>query len=192
MKKRQDFESQGFTLVELMIVVVIIGLLASFAIPAFNRTRVVSRGTAFLNDLRVFADAADTYEGNPIASAAGLATIAEIIERDLCANARKVGSHLREGLEGLRKHEIIGDIRGKGLFFGIEFVRNLVTKEKFSDDIPIATLIGKRALAKGLLTRYDPQWMSLGPPLILTQEQADDIVSILDASITEVLQEINN
>lgn len=61
MKKRQDFESQGFTLVELMIVVVIIGLLASFAIPAFNRTRVVSRGTAFLNDLRVFADAADTY-----------------------------------------------------------------------------------------------------------------------------------
>ncbi len=51
----------GFTLVEVMIVVVIIGLLASFAIPAFNRTRIESRGTAFTNDLRIFADAADTY-----------------------------------------------------------------------------------------------------------------------------------
>lgn len=133
-----------------------------------------------------------TYEGNPIACAAGLATIAEIIEKDLCANARKVGSHLREGLEGLRKHEIIGDIRGRGLFFGIEFVRDRVTKEKFSDDIPIATLIGKRALDNGLLLRCDPHWLSIGPPLILTESQADDIVSILDASITAVLQEINN
>ena len=75
-----------------------------------------------------------TYEVNPIACAAGLATIAEIIENDLCANVRKVGSHLREGLEGLRKHGIIGDIRGKGMFIGVEFVRDLVTKEKFPDD----------------------------------------------------------
>ena len=44
-----------------MLVVVIIDLLASFAIRAFNRTRVISRGTAFLNDLHVFSDAADTY-----------------------------------------------------------------------------------------------------------------------------------
>jgi len=44
-----------------MIVIVIIGLLASFAIRAFNRTRVVSRGSAFLNDLRIFSDEADTY-----------------------------------------------------------------------------------------------------------------------------------
>jgi len=133
-----------------------------------------------------------TYEGNPIACAAGLATIAEIIENDLCANVRKVGSHLREGLEGLRKHGIIGDIRGKGMFIGVEFVRDLVTKEKFPDDIPIATLIGKRALDKGLLLRFDPHWLSIGPPLILTESQADDIVSIFDESISEVLQEIKN
>lgn len=131
-----------------------------------------------------------TYEGNPIACAAGLATIAEIIEKDLCGNARRVGSHLRKGLEGLRKHGMIGDIRGKGLFLGIEFVRDPVTKEKFSEAIPIATLIGKRALSNGLLLRCDPHWLSLGPPLILTESQADDIVSILDASISEVLDEI--
>ena len=133
-----------------------------------------------------------TYEGNPVACAAGLATIAEIIEKDLCGNARKVGNHLRNGLEGLRKHGIIGDVRGKGMFLGIEFVRDPATKEKFPADIPIATLIGKRALSRGLLSRYDPHWISLGPPLILTEEQADKLVSILDGSITEVLLEINN
>ena len=94
-------------------------------------------------------------------------------------------------MESLRKHGIIGDIRGKGLFLGVEFVRNPASKEKFENDIPIETLIGKRALTKGLLTRYDPHWMSLGPPLILTQEQADDIISILDDCIAEVLDEIN-
>ncbi len=132
-----------------------------------------------------------TYEANPIACAAGLATIGEIIEKDLCSNTRKIGNYLREGLERLRKHGIIGDIRGKGLFLGVEFVRNPASKEKFENDIPIGTLIGKRALTKGLLTRYDPHWMSLGPPLILTQEQADDIISILDDCIAEVLDEIN-
>ena len=45
-----------------------------------------------------------TFEANPIACAAGLATIGEIIEKDLCSNTRKIGNYLREGLESLRKH----------------------------------------------------------------------------------------
>ena len=94
-----------------------------------------------------------TYEGNPVACAAGLATIAEIIEKDLCGNARKVGNHLRNGLEGLRKHGIIGDVRGKGMFLGIEFVRDPATKEKFSADIPIATLTWEtRSITRSLVT----------------------------------------
>ncbi len=127
-----------------------------------------------------------TFEGNPISSAAGLATLAEIVERDLCANARQVGAHLRKGIEQLgSKHGIIGDIRGKGLFLGMEFVRNPDTKEQF--DFPIGTQIGQRALENGLLTRFDPNWLALGPPLVLTEKQADEIVSILDRTISEVL-----
>ena len=129
-----------------------------------------------------------TFEGNPISSAAGLATLSEIIERDLCANARHVGQRLRSGLDGLaQKHPIIGDIRGKGLFLGIEFVRDLATKQQF--DPPIGKLIGRRALENGLLTRFDPHWLALGPPLVLTEDQADEIVDILDRSIGEVLAE---
>src|SRR5438132_2740002 len=73
-----------------------------------------------------------TFEGNPIACAAGLAVLQEILERDLCGNARTQGDRLRAGLARLaQKHLAIGDIRGKGLFQGIEFVRNRATKERF-------------------------------------------------------------
>ncbi len=129
-----------------------------------------------------------TFEGNPISCAAGLATLAEIVERDVCANVRHVGARLRTGLEQLQqKHGIIGDIRGKGLFLAIEFVEDRETKQRF--DPPIGTLIGQRALDNGLLTRFDPHWIALGPPLILTEEQADEMLAILDGSIEEVLSE---
>ncbi len=134
--------------------------------------------------------AGHTFEGNPISCTAGLATLAEIVERDLCGNARRVGDHLRRGLEGLRHHGIIGDIRGRGLFLGLEFVRNPETKVPFSDRISIGKRIGKRALEHGLLTRFDPNWIALGPPLVLTAAEADQIVEILDRSIGEVLEEL--
>lgn len=126
-----------------------------------------------------------TFEGNPIACAAGLATIDEIESRDLLANVRAMGERLRAGLEGLRHHNIIGDIRGKGLLLGLEFVQDGTTKERF--DPPLGVEIGKRALENGLLTRFDPHWLALGPPLIIDGEQVDKIVKLLDDSIAEVL-----
>ena len=126
-----------------------------------------------------------TYEGNPIACAAGLATLAEIVERDLCGNARHAGESLRSGLEGLKRHGIIGDIRGKGLFQGVEFVKDVVTKEQF--DPPLGTLIGKLALKNGLLTRFDPHWLVMAPPLTVQQQELDEMITILDQSIAEVM-----
>ena len=131
-----------------------------------------------------------TFEGNPIASAAGIATIREIVERELLANARVMGHRLREGLEGLRKHGIIGDIRGKGLFLCMELVKNPETKEQFLAEVSIGTRIGRTALDRGLLTRFDPHWIALGPALIVTEDDVDEIVKILDESMTEVLSEV--
>ena len=126
-----------------------------------------------------------TFEGNPISSAAGLATLSEILERDLCANVRTQGERLRAGFESLKKHGIIGDIRGKGLMQCIELVKDPETKEQF--DPPIGQAIGKRALEIGLISRFDPHWIALGPPLTVTGEQIDEMVAILDQSITDVL-----
>jgi len=128
-----------------------------------------------------------TFEGNPVSCAAGLATLSEVVERDLCANARIMGERLRKGLEGLRRHGVIGDIRGKGLFQGVEFVHSAESKARL--DPPIGVDIGRRALEKGLLTRFDPHWLALGPPLIVDGQQIDEMVGIIDRAISEVLRE---
>jgi adenosylmethionine-8-amino-7-oxononanoate aminotransferase len=129
-----------------------------------------------------------TFEGNPISCAAGLAVLQEIRERDLCANARVQGEHLRTGLRSLAdKHAVIGDIRGKGLLQGIEFVRDRTTKERFPANPGFGVRVGRRALANGLLCRFDPHWIALGPPLISTTEQIEEMIEILDRSLGEEL-----
>jgi adenosylmethionine-8-amino-7-oxononanoate aminotransferase len=129
-----------------------------------------------------------TFEGNPLSCAAGIAVLREIVERDLCGNARKQGEHLRAGFERLaKKHGIIGDIRGRGLLQGIEFVRNPKTKEPFPQDVAFGLRVGRRALDNGLLCRFDPHWLAFGPPLVTTSEQIDEMVELLDQSICDAL-----
>jgi adenosylmethionine-8-amino-7-oxononanoate aminotransferase len=131
-----------------------------------------------------------TFEGNPISCAAGLAVLQEILERDLCANARTQGEHLRAGFQRLAdKHGVIGDIRGKGLLQGIEFVRDRTTKERFPANPGFGVRVGRRALQNGLLCRFDPHWIALGPPLVSTTEQIEEMVAMLDHSLGDVLAE---
>lgn len=132
-----------------------------------------------------------TFEGSPVACAAGIAVLREIIERDLCANVRRQGEVLRAGFERLAaKYDIIGDIRGKGLLQGIEFVKDRRTKQRFDGNPGIGIRVGKRALEHGLLCRFDPHWLAFGPALIVTTEQLEEMLAVLDRSIGEVLDEL--
>jgi adenosylmethionine-8-amino-7-oxononanoate aminotransferase len=132
-----------------------------------------------------------TFEGNPISCAAAIAVLREIIERDLLANVRAQGTRLRAGFERLaEKYRCIGDLRGKGLFQGIEFVKDRQTKERFPDGVSLGTRIGRRALANGLLFRFDPHWIAFGPPLVVTAGEIDELLAILDRSIGEALESV--
>jgi adenosylmethionine-8-amino-7-oxononanoate aminotransferase len=129
-----------------------------------------------------------TNEGHPIACAAAIAVIQEILERDLLANAREQGARLRSGFEKLSgKYGVIGDIRGRGLFQGIEFVQDPATKQPFPAERAFGVQVGRRALRNGLLCRFDPHWLAFGPPLTSTAEQIDEMLEILDQSMGEVL-----
>ena len=128
-----------------------------------------------------------TYGGNPVAAAAGLACLSEVLERDLCDQAREMGAYLRRYLETFRDLGIVGDIRGKGLLIGMEFVRDPETKEPFGPDVNFGVQVGKTALRKGLLTRFDPNWIAFAPPLIITRDEVDLMLEIFTDSVKEVM-----
>lgn len=131
-----------------------------------------------------------TFEGHPVACAGGIAVIREIIERDLCGNARTQGARLREGLGRLaEKYPVVGDIRGKGLFHAIEFVADRKTKRQFPSKPGFGVRVGRRCLEHGLLCRFDPHWMAFGPALIAEAEHIDELLAILERSLVEILNE---
>jgi 4-aminobutyrate aminotransferase-like enzyme len=116
--------------------------------------------------------------------------IREILDHDLLGNCRRQGARLRAGYEALaKKYPVIGDIRGKGLFQSIEFCRNVATKEQFPAKPGFGVQVGRRALEHGLLCRFDPHWIALGPALNVTAEQIDEMLAVLDRSIGEILNE---
>src|SRR5262249_56515499 len=104
------------------------------------------------------------FEGTASWWGAGLAVLGEILEQDLCGNARVQGERLRAGFTRLaRKHGVIGDVRGKGLFLGMEFVRDPATKERFPAETAFGLRVGRRALANGLLLRFGPHRLAFRP-----------------------------
>ena len=66
-------------------------------------------------------------------------------------------------------------------------MRNTTTKERFPPGQEIGVRIGKRALEHGLICRFDPHWLAFGPALVVTAEQIDEMVALLDRSMGEVL-----
>jgi adenosylmethionine-8-amino-7-oxononanoate aminotransferase len=133
-----------------------------------------------------------TNEGHPVACAAAIAVLREIVERDLCRNAREQGARLRAGFERLAESTgVIGEVRGKGLLQGIEFVQDRRTKQPFPAELGFGLRVGRRALQNGLLCRFDPHWLAFGPPLVSTAEQIDEMLAVLERSLTEVLNELS-
>ena len=132
-----------------------------------------------------------TYGGHPVASAAGIASIREILDRRLPEHAQKMGVRLRELLaEHLGPLGIVGDIRGPGLLVGVEFVRDPATRRRFDDRLAIGRRIGKAALRNGLLVRSDVHMVTFAPPLVVEEADLVAMVEILARSAREVLRDV--
>ncbi len=137
-----------------------------------------------------------TYMGHPTACAAGIAVMDEIENRDLLANVRAQGEALQQALEArLGQHPHVGDIRGRGLFRGIEIVEDRETKAAFDPKKGIAAKLKKRAFADGLMIypmsgTIDGQHgdhVLLAPPFIIDNSQVAEIVDKLSGALDATL-----
>lgn len=138
-----------------------------------------------------------TYVGHPTACAAGLA-VQQVIEEDgLLERCRTMGVIVRNLLaERFADHPHVGDIRGRGLFIGVEFVANRETNEPFPVSERVNARLKAAAMRNGLICYPDGGGVDgthgdhvlLAPPYILTEDQAEELVDKLAASLESVLQ----
>jgi 4-aminobutyrate aminotransferase len=127
---------------------------------------------------------ASTFGGNPVCIAASLVTLG-LIERTYMANAARMGEFIKQKMANwTERHKIVGEVRGRGLMIGVEFVRDQKTKERAPD---LRNRIVQMAFHKGLLVLGSGDTtLRLCPPLIIDEEQAEFAVRTLDGIITEI------
>jgi 4-aminobutyrate aminotransferase-like enzyme/Ser/Thr protein kinase RdoA (MazF antagonist) len=137
---------------------------------------------SFANGMEYF----NTFGGNPVSCAAGLAVLDVIRDEELQQNALEVGEYLKEGLRQLRdEHTLIGDVRGLGLFLGIELVRDRETLEPADRE---AAQVVERMKERGILLSTDGPFhnvIKIKPPLVFSRTDADFLLSGLDSVLKE-------
>ncbi len=137
---------------------------------------------SFNNGMEYF----NTFGGNPVSCAIGMAVLDVIADEQLQANALGVGNHLMAGLRNLmQEHSLIGDVRGLGLFVGIELV---LDRETLAPAPAQASYIANRMRERGILLSTDGPFhnvLKIKPPMVFTEANADFLVEMLDGILAE-------
>jgi len=128
---------------------------------------------------------ASTFGGNPVCIAAALATLDVIEKENLLEHSAEVGGHIMKRMaDWPAKLRLVGDVRGRGLMVGVEIVKNKTTKEYGAAE---RDLIVEKAFERGVLfLGCGPSTIRICPPLVVTKEQADVAVDVLEECIREV------
>jgi 4-aminobutyrate aminotransferase-like enzyme len=151
-----------------------------FPLAAVITTAEIAR--SFDNGMEFFS----TFGGNPVACAAGLAVLKVVEEENLQERALRVGNYLRELLLALqRQYPIIGDVRGSGLFLGVDLVLDPVTRSAATAQ---AAYVVNRLRECGVLTGTDGPFdnvIKLRPPLIISERDVDVFMGIFRSVLAE-------
>ena len=141
-----------------------------------------------------------TFSGHPVACAAGIAVLDYMKKNDLVNRAGQMGDYLAKRLSSLSRFPIVGEIRGKGLLIGIEFVADRITKKPFDPAMGVARKISQSALQRGLLVQPGSgcadgvrgDHILVCPPFTLSEAEADKIVDILGQVLAEVQEQLSH
>jgi len=162
--------------------IVVLGKPIGNAFPLAAVVTTLEIANSFNNGMEFFS----TFGGNPVACVAGLAVLDVLEEEKLQQRALRVGSYLIEGLRSLQtRYALIGDVRGSGLFLGIDLVLDRETRQA----APLqASYLVNRLRDRGILAGTDGPLhnvIKLRPPLVFSEADADLLVKTLDAILQE-------
>ena len=128
-----------------------------------------------------------TYSGHPTACAVGLRNLQILEEEGLVEQAGERGAYLHRKLQGLREHEIVGDVRGLGLLAGVELVSDKATKQSFDVSKGAARRVWLEALERGVIVRpLSGDVLAISPPFVISEQQIDRLVDVLHSAIERV------
>jgi len=129
----------------------------------------------------------NTFAGNPVSCAAGMAVMDVLEDEDLVANAKTTGDYVIAQLRELaQRHELIGDVRGRGLFFAVELVQDRETKTPATE--AAKEIINAMSRAGVLISRIGPfdNILKIRPPMPFTQGHADQLIETLDCVMSSL------
>ena len=171
------FETQG-----VVPDIVVLGKPIGNAFPLAAVVTTQEIAASFANGMEFFS----TFGGNPVACAAGLAVLDVVEEEKLQERALRVGNHLIAALRKTQeRHPLIGDVRGSGLFLGIDLVRDGASREPATEE---ADYVVNRLRERGILAGTDGPHhnvIKLRPPLIFSEADANLFVETLDSILEE-------
>jgi 4-aminobutyrate aminotransferase-like enzyme len=126
-----------------------------------------------------------SYGGSPLAAAAANAVTRTLVEHRLDEHAARVGAHMLSGLHRLaERHEVVGDVRGRGLLLAVELVRDRKSRAPLAK--PECERLFKLCLERGLLTMSYAPRVRINPPLVISEAEVDEGLAILDEALTEL------
>ena len=131
-----------------------------------------------------------TFGGLPGSTAAALANLAIYEREDLVGNSRRMGEYLTGRLQELYEHPMVGDVRGIGLLQAVELVADRETKESFPPEAGLGTRMPALLGERGLTSFRVGNIVSLCPPLSITKDEVDFMVSGVEGAIDTMEREL--
>jgi 4-aminobutyrate aminotransferase-like enzyme len=163
------------------------GIAGGFPVSGLIAPAEIAKAKPFANP----SGSSSSYGGNPLAAAACNAAFNIIKRENLVDNSRVIGAHMLARLREMKERfPFIGDVRGRGMLIGVEFVEDRKTKELLSKEK--CRFIFDEALKRGLVTMAYSPVLRINPPLVMTKEEADRGLDILQATFEAVGPKLEN
>jgi 4-aminobutyrate aminotransferase-like enzyme len=160
------------------------GIGGGFPMSGIISTDTLSKAKPFANP----SGSSSSYGGNPLAAAAGLASLEIIVKENLVKNSEQVGAVMLQKLQSMKeKYRFIGDVRGKGLMLGLELVKDQKTKEPLPKEMTRSLF--HQCLQRGLVSMCYSPVIRINPPLTIDKDTALEGLAIMDEAMAAMAKE---